>query len=165
MALFINAVLHFLFFCTSYYKKVDESLAFVQYMSLAFLFQTTKKLLSLNPSSFSSIFSALTTSKFCTQYTHFLICNFKGLTCNFKELLKNSHPPNLVCSLRKTCWTTSPSFPPGNPDMFMDFYLEILTERYLRSFPTFLFQKTVQINQVLDLLGQGDYRKDMIREV
>ena len=94
----------------------------------------------------------------CPHCVHVLCSGYSfNLQC---QRTRKNFSQNLVCSLRKTCWTTSPSFPPGNLDMFMDFYLEILTERYLRPFPTFPFQKMVQRNSVLDLLGQGNYRKD-----
>ena len=102
---------------------------------LNFLFSTTKKLLSLTPRSLGGVCSALAASTLCAQRTH-LIGSVKARL----EIL----PQNLVCSLRKTRWTTSPSCSPGNPDTFMDFYSEILTERHLRSFPAFPFQKTVQ---------------------
>ena len=133
-ALFVNVILHF-FRVQIITKELMKLYFLCSICRLNFLFSTTKKLLSLTPRSLSSACSVLAASMFCAQCTH-LIGSVKALL----EIL----PQNLVCSLRKTCWTTSPSCSPGNPDMFMDFYSEILTERYLRSFPTFPFQKTVQ---------------------
>ena len=82
----------------------------------------------------------------CPYYIQ-VLCSLYSLNMQFQRTRKN-FSQNLVCSLRKTCWMTSPSFSPGNPDTFVDFHMEILIERHLGSFPTFPFQKMVQRNQI-----------------
>ena len=141
-ALSINVILHF-FSCTNYYKRADETLIFVQYMSLEFFVLGYQK---------ASFFNTLQSQQrvLCPRCVH-VLCSVHTFNRQCQSAAGDS--PLELSLFIQTCWTTSPSFSPGNPDMFMDFYLEILTERYLRSFPTFPFQKIVQRNQVLDLLG------------